>query len=269
MAIIIRKNYKKKPTKVVKKRFYKRKPYTSIKKSVRNVINKMAETKVVKTTAERSMIWDPNATLWQSRNLFWSGDVLSFISQGTGQGNRVGNQIMLKSLTMSFILWSRLSNAPGPVLPFDVCMFVFTDKLKPTQSSLTDVRNAFAGIGGDQYFFQSGNASTGQNLTITDQMLHVNDDRFTLHYKRIFKIGTSNQTNWNNNDYSVSRKFKINLAKYMPRYVKFADATSTPQTRQVYVAFMPVVANDDTTVIVSNTECVNIGFDIQATYKDV
>lgn len=241
----------------------------ALRRQIQMQLMRAAETKDIKLTAERSMIWNPiSTTLFSARNVFYSGDVLSTISQGTGQANRIGNKIRLKKLNLSFLVWAKKADN-GVQVPLDVCMYVFTDRQNPTYQIASNITNAFNGTGGDPYFFQAGNSTTGAGGTISDELLRVNDDRFTLHKKKIFKISLANQTNWNNNDYKNSRKFTVNLAKYMPKNVVWSDSNNQLQSRQVWVVFLPVIANDDTSVVLSNTEVVNIAYDYQVMFKDI
>ncbi|AJD07532.1 putative capsid protein [Sewage-associated circular DNA virus-20] len=239
----------------------------SLRRQIATQIRRQAETKEQKITAERYLLWGPTAAAFNTRNIFATSDILATISQGTGQGDRIGNKVSLVNFFFSFIVWARATNLGGPSLPIDLCMYVFSDKLNPTSQLSLNIQNSIAGIT-QPYFYEAGNATTGANLTITDQLLRVNGDRFTLHKKKIFKISTSTVANWSNNDYKASRKFKINLAKYMPKLVQWNDA-GVLTSRQVWVMFLPVIANDDTSTVFANSDLVGIGFDYQVKWKDM
>lgn len=242
----------------------------SLRRQIDLQLRRAAETKENKVTGERSMVWSSGTNVFNTRNVFTSADILSAISQGTGQASRIGNRIRMTKLDFSFMVFAKSSAAAGLHLPVDVVMYIFSDKLNPTSQSVQSIVDSFSGSGASPYFFQSGNGTSGQGGTITDQLLRVNEDRFTLHKKKIFKIATSTVTNWHNNDYKCSRKFKVNLAKYMPKNVVWSDANNTVlNSRQVWVVFLPVIANDDTSAVFPNSELVNIGFDYQLRFKDI
>lgn len=230
-------------------------------------IRRQAETKEQKITAERNLIWSPSTGSFDTRNIFSSSDILNVISQGTGQGDRIGNRVTLVKFDFSFLIWARPTNASGVNLPLDVCMYVFSDKLNPTSQTATNIRNAISG-GVPPYFYEAGNATTGANMTITDQLLRVNGDRFMLHKKKIFKLATSQVVNWSNNDYKASRRFKVNIAKYMPKNVVWNDAGALA-SRQIWIMFLPVIANDDTSTVLQNSDLCGIGYDYQVKWKDM
>lgn len=242
----------------------------ALRRQIQMQLFRQAETKDIKLTAERSMIWNPiSAGLFATRNVFYSGDILSTITQGTGQANRIGNKIRLSRLNFSFLIWAKKADN-GVQVPLDVCMYVFTDKLAPTTQTPGPIVDALNGTGTNPYFFQAGNSTQGAAGTISDELLRVNDDRFTLHKKKIFKISLANQTLWHNNDYKNSRKFTINLAKYMPKNVQWSDGNATAlNSRQVWIVFLPVIANDDTSSVFPNSDVVNIAYDYQVKFKDI
>lgn len=239
----------------------------SLRRQIAVQIRRQAETKEQKITAERNFIWSPTGASFNTRNIFTTSDLLSTIVQGTGQGDRVGNRITLVKFDFSFLVWARPTNLAGVNLPIDLVMYVFSDRLNPTSQVSGNIQNSINGTVAP-YFYQSGNSSSGANMTITDQLLRVNDDRFTLHKKKIFKISTANVANWHNNDYKASRRFKVNLLKYMPKNVVWND-TGLLNSRQVWVMFLPVVANDDTSAVLQNSELCAIGYDYQVRWKDM
>lgn len=240
----------------------------SLRRQIGFEIRRQAETKEQKITAERNFVWSPSAPSFNTRNIFCSAEILNPITQGTGQANRIGNRVLLKSLDFSFLVWARPTNASGVNLPIDLVMYVFTDKLNPALSDANTIQSAIAGFGAGPYFYEAGNATSSAAGTITDQLLRVNGDRFTLHKKKIFKISTANVANWHNNDYKASRRFKVKLGKYMPKNVVYNDG-GVLTSRQVWVMFLPVIANDDTSAVLQSSELCAIGFDWQVKYKDL
>lgn len=232
-------------------------------------ISRAAETKSLRTSAVRVLRYSPDNVAFDA-NIIGTRDFLSPITQGVGQGQRIGNRIQLKKMIFNCVMWPRqISDTPAGPLPWDLCMWIVSDKFDPMNSTVADIRGCMGTTVTSNGWFQDGNQSRGVNLSIQDSLLRINEDRFTVHKKKIFKIGVANTTNIHNNDYKISRRIKINLAKYMPKFQVFNDATGQFTTRQVWVVFLPVVANNDILSLLPTTSCANLSFDMQVEYKDV
>ena len=159
---------------------------------------------------------------------------------GTGSGARIGNSITLRKLTFKGVIYPMPYNSstnPNP-MPQEVKFWIVHDKLNPA--------TAVTGTWGT--FFQNGSSSGTFSSNLTDMIQQVNTDRFTVHLAKTFKIGyaynsgtagsTSGQANaqyFANSDFQLNHKFSIDLTKYMPKHIKYNDASQVPMSRGLFL----------------------------------
>lgn len=108
-------------------------------------------------------------------------------SQGTGESDRVGNVIDVKKCVISGLVnlkaYDATTNpnvAPGPLW---VKIFIVSAKNVNT--------NTFSNTSAASSFFAVNNSSTNFQATVRDMLLDVNNDLFTLHRYKMFKLGAS------------------------------------------------------------------------------
>lgn len=234
-----------------KRRVYKRKSYakkTSIKRVVKAVIHRAAETKTTQRFNLGMQVYPANSTSFLGSIIELGPGSTMLIPQGSGQGNRVGNRIETVSHVFKGTLTPNPYNAttnPNP-RPTQLKMWVFYDKTDPTA-----VPNP---IGNP--FFQDGNGVTGFANDLVDHWRPVNTDRYRVLATRTFKLGYSqyagtaatvanqgaNQA-YSNNDFKMNCGFSINLTKHQIKHIRFNDTNNEPMTRRMFVMFQPVEAS--------------------------
>jgi len=257
-----------------KKRIYRRKarvPSTKKKmtfdKRVKTVISRMAENKNQNFKGSVGLVPYGNAN-WGSTITPCSPDTLYLtITQGVGQGDRVGNSIRVKSLKFSGVLralaYDSLLN-PTPV-PHYVKMFFLTRKDTPT-----DIYSGFTDV------LQFGNNSEGPGNASQLRNLYrpVNTDAWTVHTTRIFKLGYSiyqgtgaNTTAQfhSNNDFKLNQFVNVDLTKYCTKIIKFDDNTANPSTRNIVM--YPVIYTADGSPVSSKYSALDYSLDI--VYEDM
>lgn len=165
------------------------------------------------------------------------------ISQGTGQGQRVGNSIRTKSSYLSGILYANQQNASYNVTPkpYEV-MFVIYKIIG--QGNTADV--TLTGL------FQNGNTQSTPTGTLQDLTMPINKDKYRIYYRKVFKIGPAENTGtgsstglqfYANNDYKRNQKFYIPLTKYMDKRMKFNDAEQNVRNDNLYLAILPLACD--------------------------
>ncbi|UYD39102.1 MAG: capsid protein [Wigfec virus K19_588] len=234
-----RKTYRRK---VPKKRTYKRKSYAPkrepIRKIVRREIARNIENKTIQQyNYDRTLVTPQDNSTFLNQNVFPLGpDPASLvINQGTGQANRIGNQIKTKKLlfkgTLVALPYDAVFNTtPRPV---QLKMWIFYDKEDPTAVPLPLTN-----------FFQNGNSSKGFQGDLTDLWSPINTDRYRVVASKTFKLGmqeyntagggTSANQFFTNNDFKYNANFSFDLTKHYPQVVKFNDTTATPTTRGLF-----------------------------------
>lgn len=192
------------------------------------------------------------------------------ISQGTGQGDRIGNTIKTKRLTWKGTIVPTPYDAtvnPNP-RPTQVKIWIFYDRSDPT---------AVPQVGSN--FYQDGNVSKGFQNDLVDLWAPVNTDKYRLLTSKTFKLGYSSYYGtaaspanagayqyYNNNDFKLNCNFSFDLTKYYPQMVKFSDAPTTPSTRGLFALFHYV--NADGTAITSTFRQVDVQWMQSYEYED-
>lgn len=253
-----RKTYKRRRTvrrykrRVASKRRAPVRPSRGLRKAVLKVIHQNTENKSIQAYNYSFPIYHPSSTNFLD-NVYPLGPAggAMAISQGTGQAQRVGNEIKTRKLTwkgtIAPLQWNTSTN-PNP-RPQQVKLWIIYDKTAPT--SVPDPRTNF---------FQNGNASKGFMDDLADLWSPVNEDRYRVLTSRTFKLGysqyagtassTANQAEqqaYSNNDFKLNCNFSLDLTKYYPKIVKFNDTNNAPTTRGLY-AFWTCVSADGSTM---------------------
>lgn len=226
-----------------------------VKKIVRQAIARNVENKRLTTEFTKNLFHSGAGTNFRDQNIIALcpnsalGSIYQMV-QGTGQQQRIGNQVRLKKLIFRGIMapnpYSATTNpTPNPVM---IQMFIISMKRNVPSSSIAEVNNVFQNT-----FFANGSTSLGALGTLYDAVTPINTDQVTLHYKRTFKLGYENYSGVTggadtgqtkaSNDYKLNQRFSINLAKYMTKVWKFNDNEGATTSRQVYAIFQPLNFN--------------------------
>ena len=204
-----------------KKRYAKKTTRVSprVKSYVKREIARQAENKIVATTSDGSTVLN-YITDAQFRYLNIP------LSQGTGQGQRVGNAIRLKKAMLRISLWcsNAVANTTIPKY-FDI----YIVKLKMANDGVT---TAEANV-----FLQLGNTSTSYGGDPLDGMRTVNNDVWTYCYhKRVLMINSTDVTNQNGYAGRSSINLSINCTKWLKKIQKYNDTTSSPTNDNLFLA---------------------------------
>lgn len=219
-------------------------------KKVKKVVDKMAETKVVNYAITSKAVYNVNSLNFQSSIVSLSSGTSPApfaISQGNGQGNRVGNKIttvkaMLRGDVRINTYWNGTTNY-NPV-PGYVTMWIV--KLRPfLDDDITTLKTVIDGS-----FFQSGNGAVAMSGQLHDLYRQVNTQQIQVLKRRTWKVGcgsfpgggasgTGDQSNqyWNNNDYKLSHLFRQDITKAFPKTMLFQDSNDNNVNRHTYLFF--------------------------------
>lgn len=170
------------------------------------------------------------------------------ISQGTGQGDRLGNKIKIVDAKLRFCLlpieYNGTTNQPLPVIIRT--MFIY-DKRFPTQTPTP-------GASGD--FFQNGNSSAGFLGTLEDITRPINTDRWAVFHVRDYKVGWSTMSGMTgansniayaaNNDFKMMVKRTVNYTKHIVHNLRFDDLETDPAERGLWFFMYAVPATGNT-----------------------
>jgi len=215
----------------------------TIRKIIQAEISRNAENKTFQA-------YDLGANIYPVNHASFPGSIIPIspasvgivLSQGTGQGNRVGNTIKIKKLSIKGTIHPLPYNATtnAAVVPTQIKFWFFYDKESPTTipNPLTD-------------FFQFGNTVSAMQNDLVDLFAPINKDRYKVFKTKTFKIGfqefttTGTVTTYSgapNNDFKLNGNFSFNLTKYVPKTYKFRDNLSEPTTRGIYMMVQAISA---------------------------
>lgn len=239
-----RRSYAKKRT--YKRRASVRRVPVAVKKFVSRALSKNTEDKSYQSYNLQQDIYPSNSTQFDSVVTPLAPDAVGLtLSQGAGQGQRIGNRIKIKKLTIAGVMHPTPYNAttnPTPA-PIQIKMWIFYDKENPT---LTPTPRA------DGDFLQFGNGVSGFQNDLMDLYAPVNKDRYSILWTGITKLGYASYTgtgalpqsgNLSNNDFQLNSNFAIDLTKMVPKYYDFRDTATNPTTRGLYMMCQAVYAN--------------------------
>lgn len=272
----------------VVKRAVKRARKTVFNRRVRSVISRMAETKVINYTASTFGLTGVGSTQYTNTiktilptNV--TGGLLSSPTQGTGQGSRVGNKIMTKKLIMSGVL--RINTLFNETYNYNSCPLYIAFYAFKLKSNLDDTPASAYNVVSTS-FFQAGNSSQGFNGTLVDLTRQVNAQTVTLLKKRVFYVGTSQvisgfgsnnanvaNQNFADNGTTISKMFRMDMTKLMPKTLEYNDLSSTPSNRNVWIMWVPLRVDGNLIVTSLNTQTgpipAYLDYQMSYEYKDM
>lgn len=223
----------------------------ALRRVVKSVITRVAETKTAQRYNLGQSVVPANATTFQANIIELGPGSSMVISQGSGQGQRQGNQITTVSHTFKGNLvafpWNTTTN-PNP-RPLNVKMWIFYDKTDPVALPQPVTLP----------FFQEGSGVVGFANDLVDMWRPINTDRYRVLTSKTFKLGfsqnagtatsTSNQGQfqaYSNNDYKMNCAFSFNLTKHQVKKIRYNDANNEPTTRRMFCMVQPVDATGGT-----------------------
>lgn len=189
--------------------------------------------------------------------------VLSNITQGTGQGNRIGNQIRVKSLRFQGyvnMIWSTstFSQVNVPVyLKMYIGRKAYDLNAPNDQSSM----------------YVNGSTNLAPTNLPPDMYRRVNTDLFRVFATRLFKLGvapgtpTASTAQVPNNDFKLSQTFDVSLNKHV-NVVKYDDGSSAPTNCAFYVWFALCAYDGSTINATTAAPAIEIHFDTNAKFED-
>lgn len=235
-----KKAYKKKPLSSFRKMVKKDQIPDKIKNYVKRTLDHRIENKTQQFYVSGNLLRNitNDISTWRTSNIFYlspsATDVL--ITQGVGQGNRIGNKITIKKAVVRGILYP---NDEGDEKPLEVNAYICNMKMANT---ISEVRTVI-----ENQFFQDGNNELPLTGTLPDYILQPNNDVLTMHKRMCYKLGVAqNGTNVNfiNNDFKYNQKFNIDVTKYLKKTYTFNDTVGDPIDPYVCLIFSPTPADN-------------------------
>ena len=236
---------------------------TAVKKYVNRSLNKTIENKFDYNTAT-SDISNQLASSPYFQPLNWQ------TTQGTGQGNRIGNRLTVKNAVLTGSLNMKDYNAYSNSRQLDQLVTIVVFKLRTYLAGTNPTySNTFSKM------FQMGNSSAPLANTPLDHIRKFNKDIFQIKAVRRFKMGYSgaiiNGASGTgtqpvpNNDFNYQRFFKIPLTKFYKKTQIF-DEGGAVDARNDNLFFMVYCAPADGSVFTSTP--LSLTWDWEAQFED-
>jgi len=193
---------------------------------------------------------------------YWS------IGQGVTQGTRIGNQVKVRKLMLNYVLRPMPYNATTNVVPQPTEVDLFLGYLNQNSGTLpvaADISN----------LFQSGAGVAAPVGTLRDLISSINADYWTIKKRWRHKIGyaayggtgtDAPSQSYTNNDFKLNVVKKLNITNLVNKNLKFNDATSSVQGKNLFFMFQ-AVASSGGAFSATTTPC-NIEFWIDLEYED-
>lgn len=223
-----------------------------LKALVKTVIDSQAEKKMVQFFNNAGLQTSVLASDWKSFNV-WTltsdtgANSTYAIGQGTGQGNRVGNQIRTYKLMVKLAMNINPTYAdPGNYNACPIYVTMWVVKLMPHLDDTIDNLQTVV----QNSFFQASGTATGFAGNLGDMIKTPNKDQVTVLKKKVYKLGLSEiissagnnvantaSNKYMNNDSSMCLTDMIDCTKCLPAVMKFNDGDNITTNRRVYIFF--------------------------------
>lgn len=253
------------------KRVYKKKRYMkpkgkmsvvpqSIKTYVQRSIGRNEETKLQSFSAQTSLLSYTGTNL---RTLDFNS-VVNLVTQGAGEGQRIGNKIKVTDLTIRGWLSVGSSFQTSVVTTGPVIVKMFIGRLKQALTN-PDLSTLYARL------FQAGNTSSSPQNNYFDALRIINKDLYSVYNTRTYKLGPAGIGSGAayavvNNDFKVLCPFSFNMNKHY-NTLTYDDTTASPSNQAMYVWFVCVNA-DGTVTNAGVPPLVNCCYDMELRYHD-
>lgn len=255
---------KKSPKRIITKKSAKKPVSVKIKKYVKSVLARNIENKLAQpyTFNNTAILPYGVASPTLSTIIPLTSTLLQNITQGSGQGNRLGNEITVKNVSFKGSINRLLTSTGTNTGANEACyikMVLLRNKVNFLQpSTMNDL-------------MQNGNASTNPNNLPSDMYRYFNKDQYHIYTTRMFKLGStiSDQSvpTQQNNDFRVASFFRVNLTKHFPKKIKYTDGTPDPVNVAIYAVFLLCNYNGNVISSTAYPAC-EIHGDVSISYED-
>jgi len=235
---------------------------------VRQMINSFAETKN-QVYSRNVAITSYNGTNFVANQINaispYSTNALTIV-QGTGQGDRIGNQIRTVRLRLRFAMYPNPQDATvnTNTLPQEVMLYILMRKSASniTPTSLND-------------FYTNGNSSAAPTSSLFDCISDVNKDVYTVKAIKRYKLGFAlnagtgivpTAQSFSNNDYKYNVVETLDVTQWAPKLVQYSDGVTTPTNNLLFFVVMTVPSNGS--VNAASQLPVQMLYNIEYYYRD-
>lgn len=274
-----RKSHHKKhfPKKSSVKKAVKKVKKANFDKAIRQVVTRMAEKKEINVLSTLLPLGNyVNTTTFQPNNVSCLtpsasdsyGGPFYTISQGTGQANRIGNDITVVSAKLRMMFFPFQYDATVNSVPKPQILNIWIVKFKDCDRSTAVTAKTSILVNGVTNFLQSGNSDSALTGNMTDYLLQPNTDILHVYKKMTLKLGSQIYTDpgsvapqqYANNDFKINQIHSVDLMHHgFPKKISFNDTTTEPTNiNPLWLIISPV--NADGTANANTTASTPVNF---------
>jgi len=252
----------------------------NIKKIVKSVLKKNSELKIVQQigTADNvqvsgtGLLYDNAANLrgWCSGPSNGAG-IIPAVPSGTGEGQKIGNKIMTRSLVLKYFLralpttdsvWTGNNTNPFKGVPFRVRVIVFRHKYSIDDYGQTNI-------------LQNGNGSTSFGSGIDNFFRPYNKDEYTIVYSKTVKMAACKHITGSVGTIITTENTPLGATSFyagkarlpLPKVLRFNDAADVATNQGYFLAVC--LCNEDGTADSAGTyKRLELNAETQMTYYD-
>lgn len=188
------------------------------------------------------------------------------ITQGTGQGQRIGNRVR----TVKAVLRGIMTPLPYSVTvnvapcPMEIRFIIGRNK---GDSSIAPPLGVF---------MQNGSTTSAPQGGLVDMINPLNTDTQTVYKQKFFKLGYATGTGSGsaviaeyqaNNDFKMNCKVNIDITKYLPKTISWNDTTTTPYCSTTWLTILAAYADGSNPTTLA-TQPNLFTWEIEYTYED-
>lgn len=203
------------------------------------------------------------------QNLNWGS--IGYITQGVGQGQRLGNRITVKNAVLKGSIVMRDYNSLNNSRELDQIVTLVVFKLKTYLAGTNPTyANTFSRM------FQQGSTAGPLTNGVGDHLKRWNKDVFTIKAVRRFKMGYSGTHAGGatgnglqpvpNNDFKYQQFFRIPLTKFYKKTQIWDDAYGQSDPKNDHLFMMIYCAPADNSFFTSTP--IHVTWDWEGTYED-
>lgn len=280
----MRKKTYRKPT---VKKFVRKAKKTAMARTIRRVVGRMVETKVANYTQSNFALTGCLSSGFQGTIKVLNPCQSSpygqyFINQGTGQGQRVGNEITTIRATMSGVV--HINTAWDGTQNYNMCPLYVLCLILRNKTPFADTQQTIYDISQNR-LFQAGSSSTGLTGFLNDLTKEINTDQVQLLKRRVFRVGVSNVVSafavnsannanqqFGDSQATISQMFRMDVTKCFYKKYQFNDATNDVAQKNTWVLWCPfrVDGNEILTSLGARSGTIPcyVDYNIKYEYKD-
>lgn len=252
------KKYLQSKKQVIKRALRKRSDY-KIARVVNKILDRKAETKCIQASAtyfprtlgSTATALNDNNVCLTPINAFFSNTSGTIITEGTGQDERIGNEITIKAMYLNYSLVPMPYNATTNPTPKPMVCTIYVFRPKVGQQQGPDTGLYLSGNANSNWFENQFNIDSGFVGNLSDLTRKIDTENYEIIAVKQHKLGYSATTGtgtlperygFANNDFKFMHQGRIKITS--PKQISY-DRQGYPKVQPVYALIQCVSADNN------------------------